>query len=134
MRTTADEVAAAVRAARESHAVVVERGLALAVRQGLGTGWAENGLEGTLRDLTHGRVRHLVVRADAAGAGFRCATTGRLVQRADQCRGEGAPRPVRDLIGAAVEEAHRQGVPVTVLQVPDAARKIDGIAALLRFR
>jgi peptide subunit release factor 1 (eRF1) len=41
---------------------------------------------------------------------------------------------VPDLIDDALEEALRQRVAVEVVHSPDAAARVDGLAALLRFR
>ncbi len=112
----------------------VERELIGEMKERLGEGWAVNGLHDTLRALGRGQVRTLLVQPDAAEAGFRCETTGRLVLDARECRGEGDPAPVLDLIDDAIEDALRQGVEVNVVHDSDAAASIDGLAALLRFR
>ncbi len=100
----------------------------------VGEGWATNGAAATLRALAHGQVRTLLLRDDLTGAGFRCSDTGRLALSKSECRGEGRPVPVPDLVNEAIEEALRQRVGLVVIHEPDAARRIDGLAALLRFR
>ena len=69
------------------------------------------------------------------GAGYRCRDTGRLVLAKGECRGEGEPDPVRDVVDEAVEEALRQNVEIAV--VDDAARSRSwsmDLAAYLGFR
>ena len=99
-----------------------------------GGGWATDGPRETLRALHHGQARTLFIREDLAGAGYRCSATGRLVLSRDECRDEGAPKPVRDLVDEAVEEALSQGIRVSVVPDMPGADKVDGMAATLRFR
>jgi peptide subunit release factor 1 (eRF1) len=104
------------------------------MQEGLGTGWAVNGTAGTLRALSRGQVRSLLVNADASDPGFRCGETGRLTLTERECRAEGEPIPVIDVIDDAIEEALRQNVDVNVVYEPEARDAVDGLAALLRFR
>ncbi len=119
---------------REQHERESERRIVDQVLESVGTGWATNGIADTLAALTRGQVRALLVHADASGPGFRCADSGRLALTARDCRGEGAPIPVLDVIDDAIEEALRQAVNVNVVYDEDARARIDGLAALLRFR
>jgi peptide chain release factor subunit 1 len=105
-----------------------------ALREGLGTGWATNGFEPTLRALARGQVRTLLVDAERAQPGFRCTTSGRLSVTAEACGAEGEVEPVPDLIDDAMEEALRQHAQVDVVEDRAARAKVDGVAALLRFR
>jgi peptide subunit release factor 1 (eRF1) len=116
------------------HERAEQRALVTAVLEGLGNGRAENGARAVLRALAKRQVRTLVVRADVRADGFRCGGSGRLVLSAADCRGEGDPMPVPDLFQAAAEEARRQGATVTFLDDRDAARPIEGLAALLRWQ
>jgi peptide subunit release factor 1 (eRF1) len=111
-----------------------EETLVQAVETGGATGWARNGIRDTLSALAKGQVRVLVVPEGEESAGFRCATSGRLVASARHCRGEGDPEPVPNLIDAAIDEALGQRSEVRVIDEPALARRIDGLAALLRFR
>ena len=111
-----------------------ERDHIKALREGLGTGWATNGFEPTLRALARGQVRTLLVDAEGAQPGFRCTASGRLTVAADGCRGEGEAEPVPDLIDEAIEEALRQHAQVDVVEDGGARARVDGLAALLRFR
>jgi peptide subunit release factor 1 (eRF1) len=105
-----------------------------ALDDAVGNGWAVNGARETLRALHRGQARTLFLRDDLEGRGFRCSATGRLVLAQGECRNEGAPQPVRDLVDEAIEDALRQRV--RVVMVPDCAgaEAVDGLAATLRFR
>jgi peptide subunit release factor 1 (eRF1) len=104
------------------------------MKERTGTGWALNGITETLRALSRGQVRALLVNADATKPGFRCGASGRLALTEEDCRGEGAPVPVLDVIDDAIEEALRQGVDVNVVYESEARDAIEGLGALLRFR
>ncbi len=100
----------------------------------VGEGWAVNGMPGTLRRLSRGQVRTLLVDAEAYLPGFRCADSGRLAVESRDCRGEGDAIAVIDLVDEAIEEALRQRVQVDVVYEPGARKAIEGLAGLLRFR
>ena len=114
---------------RAHEAVVMDE-----VEEGVGTGWAVNGARPTLRALGLGQVRRLVVPAGQGGAGYRCADTGRLVLSRGECRGEGDPVSVPDMVSEALDEAFRQRVEVEMIEDPEVAERVDGLAAVLRFR
>lgn len=111
-----------------------EAGLIAKIEEGTPTGWATNGARETLRALSHGQVGILVVPESQAGGGYRCGTSHRLVLAKADCRGEGPPEPVVDLVDAAIDEALRQRAEVVVIDDPDLAKGIDGMGAILRFR
>jgi peptide chain release factor subunit 1 len=119
---------------REDWERASERALVAGLAERLGAGWAVNGIPPTLRALARGQVRALLVHADAAVPGFRCSGSGRLALSERECRGEGEPLPVLDVVDDAIEEALRQGVDVNVVYDPEACRRIQGLAGLLRFR
>lgn len=119
---------------REKRERAMEQALVTAAERGLGTGWAVNGLQATLRALSNGQVRVLLVRADVHGSGFRCAGSRRLVVSKTECHGEGEPVPVSDLVSEAIQDALRQRVFVAVIRDPEVSDAIDAVAALLRFR
>ena len=79
-----------------------------------------NGLDADARALSRGQVRTLLVHADASEPGFRCGDSGRLALTERECRGEGEPVPVLDVVDDAIEEALRQGVDVNVVYEPEA--------------
>lgn len=111
-----------------------ERERVRAMREGLGTGWATNGIAASLEALARGQVRTLLVDAAEARPGWRCGTSGRLTVDASGCRAEGAAEPVPDVVDEAIEEALRQHCHVDVIEDAEARGAVDGLAALLRFR
>jgi peptide subunit release factor 1 (eRF1) len=121
-------------AVREAWERDSERTLVHEMLEGLGSGWSVNGMTSTLRALSRGQVRALLVHADAGEPGFRCADSGRLGITGRDCRGEGEPVPVLDVVDDAIEEGLRQGVDVNVVYEPEARDAIEGLAGLLRFR
>jgi peptide chain release factor subunit 1 len=131
---TLASVHAATLAVREAWERASERSLVHEMLEAVGSGWAVNGMTATLRALSRGQARALLVHADAGQPGIRCATSGRLALTERDCRGEGEPIPVLDVVDDAIEEGLRQGVDVNVVYEPDARDAIEGLAALLRFR
>lgn len=105
-KVSAGEVRAVALALREGRERSWERAHADAVREGVPTGWAVNGVAATLKVLARGQARTFL--ADG--------------QRDD-------PR-----IDDALEDALRQRAQVDVLYDDRARRAIDTMAALLRFR
>jgi peptide chain release factor subunit 1 len=105
-KASSPEVREAALYLRDQRGRAWEQAHAEAVRDGLGTGWAVNGVEPALRALTRGQVRILL--ADGH---------------------DDDPR-----IDDAVEEALRQRAQVDVVHDDKARRAVDGLAALLRFR
>ncbi len=131
---TAPLVHATTLAVREEWERASERTLVQEMLEGEGSGWAVNGLDQTLQALARGQVRALLVHADAAEPGFRCGDSGRLARTERECRGEGDPVPVLDVVDDAIEEALRQRVVVNVVYEEEARASVRGLAALLRFR
>lgn len=103
---TPAEVREAALALREERERAWERAHAEAVKDGLATGWAVNGVEATDKALERGQVRTLL--ADGLDDDRR--------------------------IDDAVEEALAQRAQVDVLQDDRARKSVKGLAALLRFR
>jgi peptide subunit release factor 1 (eRF1) len=120
-------------AVREAWERDSERALVHEMLEALGSGWAVNGMTPTLRALSRGQVRALLVHADAGQPGFR-TESGRLALTERDCRAEGVPVPVLDVVDDAIEEALRQGVDVNVVYEPEARDAIEGLAGMLRFR
>jgi peptide subunit release factor 1 (eRF1) len=131
---TPASVHATTLAVREGYERASERALVQEMLERIGTGWGVNGLIPTLRALSRGQVRSLLVHADASVPGFRCGGSGRLALNERDCRGEGEPIAVLDIIDDAIEEALRQGVDVNVVYETDAREAIDSLGGLLRFR
>ena len=131
---TSASVHSATLAVREGHERASEREQVNEMLEGIGTGWGVNGLRPTLKALARGQVRSLLVHSDADEPGFRCGDSGRLAVTEAECRGEGEPVPVLDIVDDAIEEALRQGVDVNVVYEPEARDSIESLGALLRFR
>ncbi|HEY8256809.1 MAG TPA: hypothetical protein VIG08_04070 [Gemmatimonadales bacterium] len=127
-------VHAATLAVREQWERASERTLVQEMLEGEGSGWAVNGLDETLHALARGQVRTLLVNADTAEPGFRCGDSGRLARTARECRGEGEPVPVLDVVDDAIEEALRQRIVVNVIYEEAARASVRGLSAILRFR
>lgn len=103
---TPAEVRDAALALREARERAWERAHAEAVKEGVATGWAVNGIEPTQKALARGQVRTLLADGEQGDS------------RLDD----------------AIEEALRQRAQVDVLYDDRARRAVDGLAALLRFR
>ncbi len=131
---TAGEVMDAVLSLRRAREREWEHEHVRALREGLASGWAVNGLEGSLGALARGQVRTLLVDAARTQPGYRCRGSGRLAVLASACEGEGEAESVPDVIDDAIEEALRQQAHVDVVEDPWARREVDGLAALLRFK
>lgn len=119
---------------REHHVRMSEARHVEELAEGLGTGWAVNGVRETLKALSQGQVRLLLVRGDASATGFRSLSTGRLSTLARDLRDDGDVVPTVDVVDDAIEEALRQRVALDVLYEPASAEVVDGLAGLLRFK
>lgn len=128
------EVLAAVLMTQSAAERQEERAHVRRLREGLGTGWAVNGIEATLSALGRGQVRTLLVDAAEACPGWRCRSSGRLTTDPGACRAEGGGHPVPDVIDEAIEEALRQHAHVDVIEDDEARGAVKGLGALLRFR
>lgn len=131
---TAAQVMDAVLEVRQSTERLWEAEHVKALAEAVGTGWAVNGLEPSLRALGRGQVRTLLVDPTATRAGYRCSGSGRLTSLADGCEAEGEGEPVPDVIDEAIEDTLRQGGHVEVVEDPEAREQIDTLASLLRFK
>ena len=100
----------------------------------VGDHWAVNGTEAALRALARGQVNTLVIDGSAKIPGYKCSQTGRLTTSPQGCRGNGTAEPVADVIDDAIEEALKQGCRIQVIEDGNLAGKVEGLAALLRFR
>jgi len=131
---TPAEVLAATLAVRHQWERTSELLLTHELEEGLGTGWAVDGVHETLKALGRGQVRTLLVDPDVADSGFRAMSSGRLAIMEADLRGEADVVPVIDVVDDAIEEALRQRVNVDVVYEPAAKKAVHGLAALLRFR
>ena len=113
-----------------------EAAMVAEMTEGVARGWAVNGVAQTLTALAQGKVRTLLVHAETSRPGFRLRGSGRLVVPGEHAawKGEGDAEPVTDVIDEALEEALRQRLDINVLYDAAPAKKVDGLAALLRFR
>ena len=111
-----------------------EQHLVAELETSLDTGWAVTGARPTLRALARGQVRTLFLRARHTLPGFRCGGAGRLVISPADCQDEGTPVPLQDLVNESIEDALRQDVKIVMVGEPELGRKLNGFAALLRFR
>ena len=105
-RATPLELREAALTLREERERAWERAHADAVRKGIGSGWAVNGVEPTRAALALGQVRTLL--ADGLA--------------------------VDERIDDAIEDALAERAQIDVLYDERARRAVDGLAALLRFR
>jgi peptide chain release factor subunit 1 len=128
------EVHEATLATRADYERETERRLVEELKEKVGSKWAVNGVKPVLNALARGQVRVLLVSNDDAVPGFRCSESGRLALTERDCRGEGEPVPVLDVIDEAIEESLRQGVDINVLYDEDAGSAVEGLAAIYRFR
>jgi peptide subunit release factor 1 (eRF1) len=131
---TTAEILDAADAARDAHDRAVDREAAELLAQDPATGWVSIGVGDTLRALGRGQVRTLLVGAEFAAPGYRCARTGLLALDAEDCGGPAEAVAVADVVGDAVEEALRQQVEVRALRDPAVAAMARGLSAVLRFR
>lgn len=118
---------------RDAHIRASENRHLAELKEGLGSGWAVNGVKETLKALGQGQIRTLLVDANASVPGFRSLATGRLAVGAVDLRNDGEVVPTLDVIDDAIEEALRQRVALDVIH-EDAADQVDGLAGLLRFK
>jgi peptide subunit release factor 1 (eRF1) len=131
---TEGEVRAAALRARAEWERRQEQAAIGELEEAIGEGWGVKGARSTLRALNRGQVRVLLANANQTGYGFRCATSGRLALSKADCRGEGDPIPVADLMDETLEEALRQHLQIIMIHDPECAALLDGLGALLRFR
>ncbi|HEU4954317.1 MAG TPA: hypothetical protein VFT28_07080 [Gemmatimonadales bacterium] len=125
--------AAALGVAREHDRAALSSELR-GLEDALGKGWGVEGVRETLRALARGQVHTLFAHEDRFAAGYRCGATRRLVIGRGDCRGEGEPQPVRDIVDEAIEEAMRQRGGVVMIPREEGMAPLDGLAATLRFR
>ncbi len=100
----------------------------------VGKGLAVNGTSQVLEMLAIGNVRTLLVPEDFEKPGYLCPKT-HLVFLKPECPLEGEePLEVEDIVDEVIEEALEQRATVEVVIDPEAQKKIDGLAAFLRFK
>jgi len=98
-----------------------------------GRGLAVNGTSRVLEMLAIGNVRTLLVPENFEKPGYLCPTT-HLVSLKPECPLEGEkPVPVEDIVDELLEEALEQRARIEVIVDPEIQKRIDGLAAFLRF-
>lgn len=131
--TTVAEVKAAT---REVVAEAARRLIQDAVgefKEAMGRGLAVEGIRETLRAVSLGQVRMLLIGERCSGPGFRCGAGGSLVLAADQCREAGEPVALPDVVDEAVEDALRKRASIMTVPEPASEVLLDGIGAFLRY-
>jgi peptide subunit release factor 1 (eRF1) len=128
------EMAFVVAAARRQERRVLEEAtLVREMKEAEGSGWGVNGASETLAALNQGRLRTLLVPEGQDCGGYLYQSTGELVLGPADCP-EGGPEPVTHLVSWVIAMALEQRVEIEPIHDPVAARAIDGLAGLLRFR
>jgi peptide subunit release factor 1 (eRF1) len=131
---TLARVLATVRDLRGASGLAAQETLVSAAVEGFATtGRAVDGLPAVLQALSRDQVHLLLVGRPRARAGYRCAASGRLILTKAEAQGESVIR-VPDLVAAARAETVRLGGSVAAIRDPQQAARIDGVAALLRYR
>ncbi len=98
-----------------------------------GRGLAVNGTSRVLEMLSIGNVRTLLVPEDFEKRGYLCPQS-HLVFLKPECPLEGEePLEIEDIVDEVIEEALEQRATVEVIVDKEAQRKVDGLAAFLRF-
>ncbi len=98
-----------------------------------GKGLAVNGTTRVLEMLAIGNVRTLLVPEDFEKRGYLCPQS-HLVFLKPECPLEGEkPIEVEDIVDEVIEEALEQRATVEVIVDKEAQKKVDGLAAFLRF-
>jgi len=102
----------------------------------LGSRYAVNGINSTLKALSRGQVKILLVSEGLSIPGFICPDTGVLaVEKKKGLCPEGVePVAVVDVVDDAMEAAFRQKAEIEILFRKKVSKKIDGIGAILRFK
>lgn len=133
MELTVAAVHRAAQAAHETHVLAAETELLDSWQEALGAERAVDGMRAVLLALGHDQICTLLVAPGYRRSGYRCAGSGRLVLDKAEAKDE-AVVLVPDLVTAAAAETRRCGGEVVEITEPRLAARIDGIAALLRYR
>ena len=99
-----------------------------------GKGLAVNGTSKVLEMLSYGNIRTLMVPEDFEKPGYLCLESG-LPLLSPECPIEGEKAvPVSDIVDEVIEEALEQRAKVEIVVSEDIRKRIDGLAAILRFK
>jgi peptide chain release factor subunit 1 len=101
----------------------------------LGSRFAFNGLDPTLRALMRGQVRILLVSDGFNREGYKCPDSGFLIleEREGLCPEGVKPVRVIDVVDEAIEEALAQKAEVEIVVDQELKEKIQGVGAILRY-
>ncbi len=111
-----------------------ERDLVVKLEELSGKGLAVNGTSKVLEMIAIGNVRTLLVPEDFEKPGYLCSRS-HLVSLKPECpHGDDRPLPISDIVDEVIEEALDQKAEVEVVVDKDLQKRIDGLAAFLRFR
>ena len=110
-----------------------ERELISELDELIGKGLAVNGTSRVLEMLSIGNVRTVLIPEDFEKPGYLCPET-HLVFLKPECPLEGEePLEVEDIVDEVIEEALEQKASVEVIVDKELQKKVDGLAAFLRF-
>ncbi|RLJ70770.1 peptide chain release factor subunit 1 [Hydrogenivirga caldilitoris] len=110
-----------------------ERKLISELEELIGKGLAVNGTSKVLDMLAVGNVRTILVPENFEKPGYLCPET-HLVSLKPECPLEGEkPVEIGDIVDEVIEEALDQKATVEIVVNEELQRKIDGLAAFLRF-
>ncbi|WP_457600964.1 baeRF12 domain-containing protein [Hydrogenivirga sp.] len=110
-----------------------ERELIEELEELVGRGLAVNGTSRVLEMLSIGNVRAVLIPEDFEKPGYLCPET-HLVFLKPECPLEGEkPLEVEDIVDEVIEEALEQRAQVEVIVDKELQKKVDGLAAFLRF-
>ncbi len=111
-----------------------EKNLVRELEELIGKGFAVNGTSKVLEMLSIGNVRTVLIPEDFEKPGYLCPES-HLVFLKPECPQEGEEAvQVEDIVDEIIEEALDQRATVEVLIDKDTQKKVDGLAAFLRFR
>ncbi len=110
-----------------------ERELISELQELIGKGLAVNGTSKVLEMLSIGNVRTILIPEDFEKPGYLCPET-HLVFLKPECPLEGEePIQIEDIVDEVIEEALEQRASVEVIVDKELQKKVDGLAAFLRF-
>ena len=100
----------------------------------IGWGLAVNGTSKVLEMLAIGNVRTLIIPEDFEKPGYLCPKSHLAFLKPECPLPDEKPIPVSDVVDEALEEALDQRTTVEVIVDKELQKKIDGLAAFLRFK
>ena len=98
-----------------------------------GKGLAVNGTSRVLEMLSMGNVRTVLIPEDFEKEGYICSET-KVITLKPECPSEEKALYSSDIVEEVIEEALSQKAVVEVIETPELQKKVDGMAAFLRFK